>query len=83
MPYFNRYDIVSAYYLFGRDYHGGQFSKEYKYLGRAVKCGFNPGPLFSEESLTDNGKEIYQNLVSGYFDFYNPDRNPVLWDKGF
>lgn len=61
--YFDRFDILSAYYLFAMDYHSGQFSKVYKYLGRALKCGFKPGPIFGYRSLSDNGKEIYKNLI--------------------
>lgn len=61
---FDRFDILSAYYLFGTLYHEGQGTKEYAYIGRALNAGFSPGPLFSFTSLTDNGKEIYHNLVS-------------------
>jgi hypothetical protein len=60
--YFDRFDILSAYYLFGSDYHGGQFTKEYAYIGRALNAGFSPGPLFSYRSLSDNGKAIYNAL---------------------
>ena len=65
MYYFNRYDVLSAYYLFGSLYHGGQWSKEYGYISRALKCGFKPGPLFSINSLTDNGRVIYEDLING------------------
>lgn len=61
---FNRFDILEAYYLFGSEYHSGQFSKEYAYMGRALNCGFKPGFIFSYQSLSDNGKEIYDNLVA-------------------
>ena len=72
--YFNRFDILSAYYLFGSLYqsslrsskaslHPGQGSKEYAYLSRAEKCGFKPGPNFRIESLSENGREIYDGLV--------------------
>ena len=61
--YFDRYDILSAYYLFGSLYHSGQDSKEYAYMGRAERCGFRPGPMFDYKSLTDNGWEIYDSLV--------------------
>ena len=64
--YFNRFDILSAYYLYGALYHSGQFSKEYAYIGRALNAGFNPGPLFSYKSMSDNGKAIYDNLVSSH-----------------
>lgn len=61
---FNRFDILSAYYVYGSDYHSGQFSKEYAYIGRVLNCGFRPADSLSYESLSDNGKEIYDNLVS-------------------
>lgn len=68
--YFDRFDILSAYYLYGSLYHGGQFTKEYKYMGRAMNAGFNPSPIFRYESLSDNGKAIYDNLVHGViYDF--------------
>lgn len=61
---FNRFDILSAYYVYGSDYHTGQFSKEYAYMGRVLNCGFRPADSLSYESLSDNGKEIYDNLVA-------------------
>lgn len=61
---FDRFDILSAYYLFGMLYHGGQGTKEYAYMCRALNCGFGPGPNFGFKSLTDNGKEIYLNIVA-------------------
>ena len=62
--YFDKFDICSAYYLFGMNYHSGQGSKAYAYMSRAKACGFKPGPLFCYHSLSDNGKEIYTNLLS-------------------
>ena len=62
---FDKFDICSAYYLFGMEYHSGQWSKEYAYMGRAMNAGFKPGLTFSYDSLTDNGKAIYDNLVEG------------------
>lgn len=61
---FDRFDILSAYYVYGTDYHTGQFSKEYAYIGRALNAGFKPGASISYGSLSENGKEIYDNLVS-------------------
>lgn len=63
--YFDRFDILSAYYLYGLEYHSGQFSKEYAYIGRALNAGFRPGMIFGYESLSENGKEIYNKLVKG------------------
>lgn len=62
--YFDRCDILSAYYLFGSLYHGGQWTNEYAYMGRAMNCGFKPGLNFRFESLTENGQEIYNDLVA-------------------
>jgi hypothetical protein len=61
--WFDRFDILSAYYLFGSLYHGGQFTKEYAYIGRALKCGFKPGPSFDYQFLSDNGQAIFGALV--------------------
>lgn len=72
--YFDRFDILSAYWLFGSLYHGGQFTKEYRYMGRAQACGFKPGPIFSKRSLTDNGRDIFNGLVENYIDNH-PWRN--------
>lgn len=60
---FDRFDILCAYYLFGMNYHKGQFSKEYAYMERARNCGFSPGLLFSERSLSYNAQDIYQSLI--------------------
>ena len=65
--YFDRFDILSAYYLYGSTYNNGQGSKEYAYMGRALNAGFNPSPIFSLDSLSDNGRAIYQQLVDNYW----------------
>lgn len=62
-PNFNRYDICEAYYWFGAEWHGGMFTKEYAYLGRAHALGFKPGANDSSETLSENGKLIYDKLV--------------------
>lgn len=62
--YFDRFDICEAYYLFAYLWHGGQWSKEYAIFGRLERMGFRVSPLFNgRESLSENGKEIYDNLV--------------------
>lgn len=60
---FNKFDVLSAYFLYGMFFHTGQGSKEYAYMGRALNLGFKPGLSFSYASLSDNGKAIYDNLV--------------------
>jgi hypothetical protein len=61
--YFNRFDILEAYYLWLFHNHPGQWSLEYLRL-----CGiqryFTPAQTLSYLSLTDNGKAIYNNLDS-------------------
>lgn len=61
--YFDRFDIVTAHYLFCCHYHGGQASRLYARLCRIGKY-FTPSPLLSLESLNENEREIYDNLVA-------------------
>ena len=60
----NRFDICEAYYLYCRDNHQGQWSKEYEVLGRLINMRFKPGINLEVDELTENGKQIYDNLVS-------------------
>ena len=59
---FDRFDIVEAYYIYYRDFHNGQWSKEYKRLCH-IKNYFTPSINLSYETLTENRKSIYNNLV--------------------
>jgi hypothetical protein len=59
--YFDRFDIVEAYYLFFSHYHRGQSSLEYSRLSKIVGY-FKPRFNLSFETLSDNAKEIYSNL---------------------
>jgi hypothetical protein len=66
MPYFNRFDVCEAYYVYALHYHRGQGSKEYAVFGRLANIGFDPSRLlYGEENLSENGREIYNRLVSG------------------
>lgn len=67
MPYFDRLDIVEAYYLFLSHYHEGMGSDKYERLSR-VTGYFSPSPTLRYDSLTLNGKAIYDNLVNKYMD---------------
>ena len=58
---FNSFDIVEAHYLFLTQYHEGQGSKKYSRLSK-ITTYFKPAP--SGITLTDNGLEIYNNLVT-------------------
>jgi len=59
--YFDRFDICEAWYLYLSEYHEGQFSKKYKRLSRLTEH-FRPSPILKYNSLSSNGKEIYNNL---------------------
>ena len=61
--YFDRFDICEAYHLFASNYHEGQFSKIYKIFGRLHNIQFKPSDNIGFETLTENGQEIYNNLV--------------------
>ena len=56
--YFDRIDIIEAWYLALAHCHGGQYSREYARLSRLGRY-YRPGPLFSVDSLTDNARDIY------------------------
>jgi hypothetical protein len=62
--YWDRFDICEAYYCFAMNYHNGQWSDEYKIFGRLDRMGFKISPLRTAENLSENGREIYENLVS-------------------
>lgn len=60
---FNRWAICEAYYTFAVLYHGGQFSKEYAYLGRLRNMGFKGGTDHPEK-LDEESREVFDNLLS-------------------
>jgi hypothetical protein len=57
--YWDRWDIVEAWYLALSDCHGGQYSDTYARLCRMQEY-FRPSPFLSVESLSENGREIYE-----------------------
>lgn len=61
---FDRFDIVEAYYAYACDYHDGQWSDLYALQCR-ISNYFKPGLMWrGYDSLSENGKEIYNQLVS-------------------
>lgn len=63
MAYFDRFDIVEAHYTYCIDYHDGQWSDLYARQCRISEY-YTPGCLYNGyQSLSDNGKEIYDNIV--------------------
>jgi hypothetical protein len=61
--YFNRFDIVEAHYCFYSDYHEGLSSDKYARLCRIGKY-FRPRPSLSYETLEENARYIYDELVA-------------------
>jgi hypothetical protein len=64
MPYFNRFDVCEAYYMYACLYHNGQWSKEYKIFGRLHKIKFKPASSLTVETLDENARLIFDNLVA-------------------
>ena len=63
--YYDRFNICEAWFLFLCHTHGGQWSPEYARLCRLLKH-FSPSPLLSVESLGDNARAIYDNLMTAW-----------------
>jgi hypothetical protein len=61
--YFDRFDIVEAYYLALTHCHAGQWSREYARLCRMAGY-FRPSPMLSVDSLSDNAREIYEGACA-------------------
>jgi len=57
--YFHRFDIAEAYYLALSHCHGGQWSREYARLCKLSRK-FKPSPMLDVETLSENGREIYE-----------------------
>jgi hypothetical protein len=57
--HFDRFDIAEAWYLALSHCYDGQGSDSYSRLCR-LQTYFKPSPLLSVDSLTDNGREIYE-----------------------
>jgi hypothetical protein len=63
MPYFDRFDVCEAHYLFATSWHRGQWSPEYQVFGRLHAMRFKPSPLLSAASLSENGRDILASLI--------------------
>jgi hypothetical protein len=60
--YFNRFDICEAWYLALSECHDGQWSENYKRLCNMIRY-FKPSPILSVDSLTENGRAIYDDAI--------------------
>ena len=67
--YFDRFDVCEAYYLFFTNYHQGQGSDFYQRLS-AMLDYFKPSICLNYDSLSENGKVIYDNLVDSCGDSF-------------
>ena len=66
MPYFDRFDIAEAWYIFLTDWHDGHGTgwASYGRLSRLLGY-FKPGThLYDESDLSENGRLIYTGLVA-------------------
>jgi hypothetical protein len=61
--YFDRFDIAEAYWCYFADWHGGQASEEYRRLS-GMRRYFRPRPGLSYDTLTENGRDIYDAVVA-------------------
>ena len=65
---FNRFDIVKAYHLWFTHYYDGMFHPNYIRKCRIEKnLQFKPSIFHSYDSLTENGKYIYDELETKKF----------------
>lgn len=63
--YFNRFDIVEAYWCYMAEYHNGQWSKEYALSSVFHRIRFKPAHGLSSDTLEENGRTIFDALVTG------------------
>jgi hypothetical protein len=60
--YFDRFDIVEAYYVFFVNYHEGQWSEKYRRQCK-MQSYFKPSLSVQNGKLDGNALEIYNALV--------------------
>jgi hypothetical protein len=74
MPYFDRFDICEAHCVLEWDYNVGGWLHERPSNQRRMEATsiqlarmqFSPRPDLSSETLTENGREIYDALVQRF-----------------
>ena len=60
--YFDRFDIVEAWYIYLIENVNGQNSKEYRRLSRLLSYFEPRGGLRDFADLSENSQEIYNNI---------------------
>ncbi len=63
MSRFNRFDICEAYWCYATDYNDMYGMYINSIWWRLARMEFRPSPMLSTETLEENGREIYDNLV--------------------
>jgi len=64
MAMYNSFDIAEAHYCFAMYYHDGGGSPIYGKFNTLSRIGFKPRPNLDVDTLEENGREIFDNLVS-------------------
>ena len=73
--YFDKFDICEAYYIYLYNWNSGGVTnrwyttsrncrREQSISAQLHRIGFKPSPFLSEETLTENGRAIYNDLVN-------------------
>lgn len=70
MPYFDRFDICEAYYVYAADYnisghtHHPRDKRHRDIMGRLRKIGYKPSPFttLARNGMSENAWAIYHNL---------------------
>lgn len=64
----NRFDICEAYYLYASNYHRSGLTERCVRHATPIweqleRMRFRPSPMLSEETLSEAGWEVYQQLI--------------------
>lgn len=60
--YFDRFDVVAAYFFALAHCHEGQSSEKYQRLCKLLRY-FTPSSLMTVDNLNENASEIYERKV--------------------
>lgn len=71
MIYFDSFDICEAYWLYYCLWHRGGLTRRCYWQGRGIatqlsRMHFHPAPSLDLDSLSENGRAIYDSLVAKY-----------------
>ena len=73
MPYFDRFDICVAHFLFASHWHGGQGCKLYGKFAQLERLRYRPSVCQSDRpaDLDQNAREIYRLLVVSHYGLHS------------